>query len=423
MGVCLRVGLVHGILSRGGWFEDVRRSLHGNFECVPLPYWQFLPPFVVPLFLYPVAILAMVATGLIALAAVLIGSQHVEEVFFTASSLQGISLPGPFLPLIALALVASDETTAQDLVLVAALATTTMALLHLLRRSAMKRVRRQLGRLCGDPRRPHLIAHSMGSWLGVNALLNSDTLSVDRMILAGCVLPRHFGWQRLKGRIGAVRNEVGRLDVVSALAPFIPDLGRAGVDGFRGDRSEVHDVAIPLGECSLCAALDPGDRPLVHNVVLERYGHSDVFLEELHARDLWLPVLWGFPPDSYKEFGAACARLNQLSNDMNWLQAEQKCKELRDQTWPWTTGYSPGNTLGQFVEATIRSRYAKIGRSLPDTDDELADLVSWVIVIAGGHLAMATAQLEMPTYQRDVNLARRLFPQTAIGAAVEDTTV
>jgi len=379
---------VHGILSRGAWFAKVERILHGNFDCKPLPYWQFRLPWVLSLFLYPIAILAMIAAGLLTAVTALLGA----------------------------------VTTSRYLVLATLLAAGIIALFHLLRRGAERRIRSLLGGLCGDARRPHLIAHSMGSWLGVHALLKSATLSVDRMILVGCVLPPRLDWQRLSGRVREVRNEVGRQDVVSMLAPFIPDMGQAGASGFRGEPHEVHDIDAALSACPHCSApgLDVG--PLVHNITLECYGHSDVFMEALHIRDLWLPALWGFPPEPYKRFSDTCTELVELAVDKkSALEAELKCHELRDQFWPWTTNHAPGRTLGQFIEATIRAQYARSGQTLP-TGAALSDLVDWVIVLASGHLVAAFAQLETPIEGRDVALARRLFPPTAIGAAVEDTT-
>jgi hypothetical protein len=247
----------------------------------------------------------------------------------------------------------------------------------------------------------------------LKVLSKSQTQRFDRMILVGCVLPRRFHWPGLD-KVSQIRNEKGTLDTVALVALFVPGLGRAGQGGFCGRAEEVHDVDNPLDACPHCAPIALAQRPRLHNVALKNYGHTEVFLERRHCLDLWLPTLWGFPPDEYKRYVHLSTELAELVQNRAWLEAEEKCRELRDLSWTWTATRFTGSTLGDFIEETI-SRYSRwIGQTIPITPDT----VDWVIEEASTELAKAIAQLDTPLEARDSALARKLWPGTAIGSAV-----
>jgi pimeloyl-ACP methyl ester carboxylesterase len=88
----------------------------------------------------------------------------------------------------------------------------------------------------------HFIGHSNGTYVVASALEKYRALRVNRVVLAGCVLPRDYRWSALTGRVGQVRNYVGSDDWVVGLCPKLfelpgfkflnNDIGGAGFDGF-----------------------------------------------------------------------------------------------------------------------------------------------------------------------------------------------
>jgi pimeloyl-ACP methyl ester carboxylesterase len=87
------------------------------------------------------------------------------------------------------------------------------------------------------------IGHSNGTYILASSLKKYATLKVNRVALAGSVIPRDFPWSEFQGRVGQVRNYVGASDWVVGLFPrlfetpigrfFNEDIGSAGFNGFQ----------------------------------------------------------------------------------------------------------------------------------------------------------------------------------------------
>ena len=97
----------------------------------------------------------------------------------------------------------------------------------------------------------HFIGHSNGTYLLARGLTDYATLRVNRVALAGSVIPRAFPWDRFhrEGRIQALRNDRAASDLVVGVFPgfyqliaywlprwrYFADIGNGGLRGF--DRS------------------------------------------------------------------------------------------------------------------------------------------------------------------------------------------
>jgi pimeloyl-ACP methyl ester carboxylesterase len=162
-----------------------------------------------------------------------------------------------------------------------------LGLARLQRRARGTATKREFSLASSAGPRPHVIAHSFGTWLTGQALRHPE-LAFDRMVLVGSPLPRDYDWGALQvhGRrpFEAVRNEMGSADAVvylAGLARWVArDLGDAGRRGFVAG-AHVHDVDGPWAGCEPCAGA-PAAR--IHNVPLREMGHSDVFLGPGHAK-------------------------------------------------------------------------------------------------------------------------------------------
>ncbi|MBV8547324.1 MAG: hypothetical protein JO088_21480 [Acidobacteria bacterium] len=124
--------------------------------------------------------------------------------------------------------------------------------------------------------RPDVIAHSFGTWLVANALLNDKSLIIGRLILLGAVVQPDFPWQDLvrRGQVEYILNHEATCDRWVPLACYaIPTSGPGGTRGF------------PLP---------------VSNIQTPGLGHSDYFNPESRMIDLftnvWRPFLsWTEP--------------------------------------------------------------------------------------------------------------------------------
>lgn len=123
--------------------------------------------------------------------------------------------------------------------------------------------------------RPDVIAHSFGTWLVANALLDDPSLVIGRLILLGAVVPPQFPWQRLvdRGQVEHILNHGALKDFWVPKARFvIPGSGPGGTRGFP---------------------------PPVVNLFEEGLGHSGYFLESKMKgffKTVWQPFLsWRTP--------------------------------------------------------------------------------------------------------------------------------
>jgi pimeloyl-ACP methyl ester carboxylesterase len=89
--------------------------------------------------------------------------------------------------------------------------------------------------------RPDVIAHSFGTWLIVQALIEEPTLIIGRLVLTGSILPRDFKWERISSQHQGVLNHYAEDDRIVGFARYIiPRSGPSGSKGFFG--SEIEQV-------------------------------------------------------------------------------------------------------------------------------------------------------------------------------------
>lgn len=94
--------------------------------------------------------------------------------------------------------------------------------------------------------RPHVIAHSFGTWLIAHALKANPDLRIGRLILLGSIVRPDFDWKRLidDGQVEAVLNHTAGKDIpVRFTQLFIPDSGPGGRVGFQAE--EVISIRFP----------------------------------------------------------------------------------------------------------------------------------------------------------------------------------
>jgi pimeloyl-ACP methyl ester carboxylesterase len=315
-----RVILIHGINTTGAWQEEARLVLEPHFECVIVkyPYYRRLgatkllfEPWVFPVF-----------AGTAATASVL---GLFRPMFWWWLALAAIAVMLSF------------------------------ALRNLRRAKAIRNFKTMLDKTIGPGDRPHLIAHSFGTYLTGSILTTFPNVKLDNVILVGCVLPANFGWKTILAdnplAVRRVRNEVGKKDIVVRLASMVSlftGLGGAGVSGFLDDDVVVHTVGSPHNECARCSSLVSA---IVHNVSLPTFGHSDTFLGEGYAASFWLPTLWGIPASEYAEFIDLCVTAARAEDNGNLTLLALAEAELHERTWSWANG-----TLEAFVERHLEHR-------------------------------------------------------------------
>lgn len=292
-------------------------------------------------------------------------------------------------------------------------------------RRVISRLYQEVVEFCGDDESPHIIAHSLGTFMIGQALRKFGDLSCDTLILMGCVLRRKFPWDRMGTQYEYVSNEVAGLDLIPyvasllSLSSFVKDMGCAGTRGFTGDVSEVHSVfAGPTNpNCgpSKCACADhcplPSCSARVHNVRRGRFSHSDYFEGASHARRFWLPTLWGYDPVLYRQFLGACNKWDRLESN-NGLRAEcdKAFDKLRTRCWGWTQG-----TMEDFIRKQILTE-------LGDTIEPNPDLLTAIIDVATSVLCKSVvlgAAESRKRYGRSIVLMEMLDPLTALRRATK----
>ena len=191
---------------------------------------------------------------------------------------------------------------------------------------------------------PHIVAHSLGTYLVGRALQLHPAVHFGRVVFYGCVLRRDW-WQRFRGdptnrqtvsRLDGIWNEIGIEDSVPRLAEALGprlglEFGGAGWDGFTGP--SVHDRPDYNSKCPECRN---GERALVHNVK-SPFNHENAFYGSGHLRNAWLPFLLGYEPSEYQYVMRLCANAYSAAQ-INETQVDLYEKELRDTEWEWCQG-------------------------------------------------------------------------------------
>jgi pimeloyl-ACP methyl ester carboxylesterase len=209
----------------------------------------------------------------------------------------------------------------------------------------------------GPLERPHVIAHSLGTYLLGSALEKFPDLRLDRVVLVSSVLPSSYPWDVLLTKrptcVREVRNEFGPSDRVVRLVGRIRwlarDLGTAGSRGFFGDETVIHNTDDPIAPCPKCAAAPAR----VHNVSLAAFGHSDAFLGHGHARLFWLPFLWGFSAEEFSRYLDACRETSLLYHQGRWDELNGAVAKLWRSQFTWTNGATLRSHVRRFVAARL----------------------------------------------------------------------
>src|SRR5258707_633513 len=111
-------------------------------------------------------------------------------------------------------------------------------------------------------------------------------------------------------------------------------MGHAGVRGFdqKGvTRTWDSPYAVPWscgGTCACAANMSSPPGP-VQNIKYLELEHSDYFIGQAHARNFWLPELWGYPPKLYREFRELCIQCRQDEIDKKWIALSREEMRLR----------------------------------------------------------------------------------------------
>lgn len=260
----------------------------------------------------------------------------------------------------------------------------------------------------------HAIAHSFGTVLMAALLRDAAYARFARVLFVGSPLPRHFGWKAFEGRIEALRNEVGRRDwVVASTLPvlFHPGFGLAGLLGF----SSAHTIPDAQEACRHCA--DPAATHWIHNVKLRGYGHSRSFLLPRHARDLWLPWLWGIVPSDYARFLSTCHKVVLAQREGRHADLDERLDHLADSPWRRASRAAARRTFGEHVtyELDAKHRWQGANSPLPAAEQGLPVILFWVCKI----VAEAAEALEGDDPTCDPIVIRHLDPRIAVGKAVQ----
>ncbi len=228
---------------------------------------------------------------------------------------------------------------------------------------------------------PHVVAHSLGTYLTGHILNEEERLFLGRVIFTGCVLDRSFPWHQNVGpatqqKCWAVKNYVGggdfipvftgllrsawviltwpsRLPGITRGTEFVANfvrwraLGWAGQQGFHDRETIVHSQRAD----TICGICVPGSiSAAVHNVGARFAGHSTLNKDADYQCFQWLPFLWTDSADKFDYWKGICTIGNQaatalegqaasatvtperVENQNALAQAERK---LLDGPWYW----------------------------------------------------------------------------------------
>lgn len=288
------------------------------------------------------------------------------------------------------------------------------------RRATARRVARSINTTAATSRLPgpHLVAHSFGTFMTMRAL-KLPTTKFNRVILVGSVLPRNFEWASLftAGRhaFNSLQHEIASKDSVVRLVGYIRWLGpigwftrELGDAGLRGLAlgARVHATRGSWASCETEGCATPPAKGVVHNVPLGELGHSDIFLGPIHAKQLWLPYLWGFSAGEYDRYLKLCCDIVYGWEDGLPLWRQRvRFDELAESEWAWTY-HMP--TVA-FVERSLLD-------ALPAGATDGSDLDELVL----GALAVSCAKV-IRAYEggTDVSVQKAMYPPYALQLAVD----
>jgi len=355
--------LVHGIQSDGAWQEEIEPVLRRFFRPVPVKYGHFRKAG--PLLVMAEPIILLIAATL-ALYSIYVGGM-------IGMAMAGIAM------------------------VVAAFAFTTLGL-SFRRAAALK----TYYKLAGDAllARPHVIAHSFGTYLTGRLLLEVPAAAAHRVVLVGCVLPTTFDWRGLvsAGKVRAIRNDFSRKDRVVWFAGIAgrirKELGSAGRDGFK--TTEAHALDSPDKICAQCEA----GRGALHNVNCSDLEHSGALVTRLHAAKYWLPYLWGLDTGEYNTLVDMCEEYESCLTDEGYAGLEALEEQARTRVWRWTGG----TPLWEHFKNALKRQHN--GDNPPDA----------VVAKVLQRFCVSIVHARRDNFTTDT--AKRLHPHTSVAAAL-----
>jgi pimeloyl-ACP methyl ester carboxylesterase len=256
-------------------------------------------------------------------------------------------------------------------------------------------------KLAGDDllARPHVIAHSFGTYLTGRLLNEIPGASAERVVLVGCVLPRSFNWDGLlkSQKVHAVRNDHSKRDWVVGLAGLMSaalrkELGTSGRSGFR--TSSAHSIE-PNLICPQCGVV-PGS---IHNINCSAFGHSAYFYARTHVAKYWLPFFWNIDSGEYVALLDNCQTYATACEDENDAGIAELERKAQSTSLRWTGG----QTLWEHL------RRQAVKHNKPADDEAVARLLNYFC----RNVAYATRD-NFKTAK-----TKELFPHNALSAAME----
>jgi len=198
---------------------------------------------------------------------------------------------------------------------------------------------------------------------------------------------------------------------------LMPGFGAAGWACFTAPAPSVHTLAAGSDDCGRCATAAPAV-PLVHNVPVDEFTHSDAFIGTGYAERYWLPFFLDLPGDELADFYEACARAKRLEEERDWPELERHERAFRERRWRlWGPAGGAPAALAEYIREYLACRARLLHSAPPPATREdwvdRATRLTW--------LAVADARVERarPPAERDAGRLRAAHPVQAVGRAVD----
>jgi len=186
---------------------------------------------------------------------------------------------------------------------------------------------------------PHLIAHSLGTYLTCRAMTEKDFARFDHVILAGSVVNEEFCEQRwIASRptpCQNLRNEVAPRDPVVIIAFLFRKLfpnrlfGGSGYSGFAGGPNLVHTVNAPELPCPSCSSMTAP----IHNLFYRHVYHGGKLTDANHAAIYWLPYLLASNPQLFSNFLSIVVKAKEADVNRDFVDLRFRLLSLRKSSW------------------------------------------------------------------------------------------
>jgi hypothetical protein len=235
------------------------------------------------------------------------------------------------------------------------------------RRRAIDQAKSLIGGGCASAKEPHLIGHSLGTFLTGHVLREDPAIKLGRIVFLGSLLPREFDWEEVlppardRPAFEQLRNEVGGRDravrLAAALGQYGLPFGDAGLVGFTGE--SIHTCRSGLLRCRKC---DKEGWVHVHNIRLPHADHSSAFLHTEHARTFWLPYIWGIEPSEHDVLVTVCQRAAFAYDCGDHSTRNHQADILKRRRWRWCVADGP---LGKRLWEILFVRFGCLSSALP----------------------------------------------------------